>query len=304
MIVRLWGTRGSLATPGPETTRFGGNTACVEVRAADGTMLVLDAGTGIRRLGMAWPAELRRVDILLTHLHLDHLQGLGFFAPLQDPGMEVHIWGPPSTTLDLRARLSRYISPPLFPVHLRDLPCRPVLHAISGGRYEIGPFQVQAALVIHPGPTLGYRITDRNGVADSAGTLTYLPDHEPALGSPAFPLAAAWTSGLDLAEGADLLIHDAQYDAAEYAGHVGWGHSAIGHAVDFAAMAGARHLVLFHHDPLHADDDIARLVADAQAQAPAGLRVSAAEEGAVFDLPEIAARKSCDPPVERGSRDG
>jgi phosphoribosyl 1,2-cyclic phosphodiesterase len=107
MHVTLWGTRGSLATPGPETARYGGNTSCVEVQGADGTVVVLDAGTGVRRLGMALPRTLRRVDILLTHLHLDHLQGLGFFAPLYNPAMEVHIWGPSSTTLSLQARLTR-----------------------------------------------------------------------------------------------------------------------------------------------------------------------------------------------------
>src|SRR3954469_8651263 len=106
MKVTFWGTRGSLATPGPETARYGGNTACAEVRGAGGTVLVLDAGTGIRRLGAALPRSLARVDILLTHLHMDHIQGLGFFAPLYNPAMEVHLWGPASPTLDLRERLA------------------------------------------------------------------------------------------------------------------------------------------------------------------------------------------------------
>lgn len=278
MIVRLWGTRGSLATPGPETTRFGGNTSCVELRGADGTILVLDAGTGIRRLGMDWPPELKQVHILLTHLHLDHVEGLAFFAPLRDPDMEVHIWGPPSTTMDLHTRLSRYMSPPLFPVHLRDLPCRPVLHTVSGGPFEVGPFRIRAALVIHPGPTLGYRVTD------ATGTLTYLPDHEPALGTRSFPLAAEWTSGYALAEDADLLIHDAQYDRTEYDRHVGWGHSSVADTVAFAVQARVKQLLLFHHDPQHADTTIDRLAQEAQASATGGLRVAAAAESAVFDL--------------------
>jgi ribonuclease BN (tRNA processing enzyme) len=122
MKVTLWGTRGSLATPGPETTRYGGNTSCVEVRADDGSMLVLDAGTGIRRLGDAIADHASRVDLLLTHLHMDHIQGLGFFEPLFRPAIEVHLWGPSSTTQDLRTWLGRYLSPPLFPVRLRDLP--------------------------------------------------------------------------------------------------------------------------------------------------------------------------------------
>src|SRR5205085_8753800 len=115
MKVTLWGTRGSLASPGPETARYGGNTSCVEVRGGDGSVLVLDAGTGIRRLGEALAANRsRRVDILLTHLHMDHIQGLGFFAPLRDPRVEAHIWGPASTTQSLWTRLTRYLSPPLF----------------------------------------------------------------------------------------------------------------------------------------------------------------------------------------------
>ncbi|MCE3248965.1 MAG: hypothetical protein K0R41_2790, partial [Geminicoccaceae bacterium] len=122
MRLTLFGTRGSIPAPGPETARYGGNTPSIEVRGADGTVLVLDAGTGVRRLGAQLPPDLARIDILLTHLHMDHIQGLGFFAPLYHPGIQVHIWGPASSTLPLDARLSRYLSPPLFPVHLRDLP--------------------------------------------------------------------------------------------------------------------------------------------------------------------------------------
>src|SRR5512132_719272 len=114
MEVTLWGTRGSLASPGPETARYGGNTSCVSVRGREGTVLVLDAGTGIRRMGASLDATLRRIDVLLTHMHMDHIQGLGFFAPLYRPDLDLHLWGPPSTTQDLRGRLSRYLSPPLF----------------------------------------------------------------------------------------------------------------------------------------------------------------------------------------------
>ena len=120
MKVEFWGVRGSAPTPDEDKLRYGGNTSCVEV-TANGTRLILDAGTGIRRLGAAIGPEDGRVDVLLTHLHLDHILGLGFFQPLDQPGQEVHVWGPPSTTLDLHARLSRYFSPPLFPVRLREL---------------------------------------------------------------------------------------------------------------------------------------------------------------------------------------
>ena len=128
MKVTLWGTRGSLPTPGTDTFAYGGNTSCIAVQGSDGTLLVLDAGTGIRGLGATLGGDLRRVDVLLSHLHMDHIQGLGFFAPLYRPGLAVHIWGPVSTTLSLRARLMRYLSPPLFPVGLRELPCELELH--------------------------------------------------------------------------------------------------------------------------------------------------------------------------------
>jgi phosphoribosyl 1,2-cyclic phosphodiesterase len=203
MKITLWGTRGSMAAPGPETVRYGGNTSCVEVRSADGTVLILDAGTGIRRLNATAGLEVRRVNLLLTHLHMDHIQGLGFFQPMDQPGREVHIWGPPSTTLDLRARLARYLSPPLFPVRLRDLPCRLTLHHVPMESFQIGGFKIVASLVCHPGSTVGYRI------AEGSTSVAYLPDHEPALGVRQFPEEADWTSGFDLAAGVDLLIHDA-----------------------------------------------------------------------------------------------
>jgi len=259
VIVRLWGTRGSVASPGPETIRYGGNTACVEVRTDD-ALLVLDAGTGIRRLGTALRDHQGRIDLLLTHLHLDHLQGIGFFEPCFRSDIELHIWGPPSTTLDLRERLSRYLSPPLFPVRLRDLGSRVSLHDVPPEPFSIGSVTVDGEAIIHPGPTVGYRISS------GGRTLAYLPDHEPALGASSFPLSPDWTSGHRLADGADLLIHDAQYTEAEYASRVGWGHSSLEQAWAFAVQAGVQRLVTFHHDPSHADDQLDEMLADLQAR--------------------------------------
>jgi phosphoribosyl 1,2-cyclic phosphodiesterase len=275
--LRLWGTRGSVASPGADTARYGGNTSCVEVRGPGGTILVLDAGTGIRALGRALGKEVRRVDVMLTHLHMDHIQGLGFFAPLYDPDVETHLWGPASTTLDLRARLMRYLSPPLFPVHLRDLR-RLVLHDLPAGPFAVGEFRVLAERVCHPGFTVGYRI------ATGEAAMAYLPDHEPALGVPNFPVRADWTSGWALARDVDLLLHDAQYSLDEYPDHVGWGHSAVDHALAFARLARVKHLVTFHHDPAHDDDDIDRLTLAATAAARLPFTVTAGAEGAVFEV--------------------
>jgi phosphoribosyl 1,2-cyclic phosphodiesterase len=278
MKVTLWGTRGSLAAPGPETVRYGGNTSCVEVRGEDGTLLVLDAGTGIRGLGMTIGPEVPRIDLLLTHLHMDHIQGLGFFEPLNRPGQEVHIWGPSSTTLDLRSRLARYLSPPLFPIHLRDLPCRLTLHDVPLGGFEIGGLQIAAALVLHPGPTVGYRITEHGA------SLAYLPDHEPALGVDHFPGEPAWTSGFELAAGVELLIHDAQYTPAEYLTHVGWGHSTLPQAIAFATTAGVKRLVPFHHDPAHSDRLLDRQFDESSRGSKLPFELIPGREGATFEL--------------------
>lgn len=249
MKVTFWGTRGSLASPGPETVRYGGNTACVEVRDLSGGLIILDAGTGIRRLG-ATLADARRIHLFLTHLHLDHLQGLGFFAPLFRPEVEVHIWGPPSLRSDLATRLNRYLSPPLFPVRLKELGSRVTLHSAPMQPITIGNVEVVAEPIIHPGPTVGYRLSE----GDRA--VAYLPDHEPALGARRFPEAPEWTSGYALASGVDLLIHDAQYTADERSSRIGWGHSSLDEAVAFARAAGAVALAPFHHDPTHSDVEL------------------------------------------------
>jgi phosphoribosyl 1,2-cyclic phosphodiesterase len=244
---RLWGTRGSIAAAGPATIRYGGDTSAVEVRTAGGQFLILDAGSGLRPIDTTGAPG--RIDILLSHLHMDHVQGLPFFAPMLDPDFEVHVWGPISTTRTLRDRLSRYMSPPLFPVRVRDLK-NVVFHDVVPGRFEIGSVEVRADLICHPGSTLGYRLTEDERV------LAYLPDHEPAFGSRDFPGPREWTSGFDIASGANVMIHDAQYDDTEYESRVGWGHSSMTHLAVFAEVTGVERVVTFHHDPAHTDDDL------------------------------------------------
>ena len=277
MKVTLWGTRGSLASPGPETARYGGNTSCVEVRGKDGTVLILDAGTGLRGLGLSLPKSLRRVNLLLTHLHMDHIQGLGFFGALRNPEMEVHIWGPASTTLDLRSRLTRYLSPPLFPVHLRDLTSDLFFHEVPQDDFDIGEFHISTALVCHPDPTVGYRIQSPDAI------ITYLPDHEPALGAKKFPLSPDWTSGYELAADSDILIHDAQFTEDEYKTRVGWGHSSLRHAFEFAALTGVKSFIPFHHDPSHTDDILDELITETIGLAQPGFAVMPGVEGATFE---------------------
>ncbi len=281
MKVTIWGSRGSVASPGPDTIRYGGNTSCVEVRGDDGTLLVLDAGTGMRRLGSTLPEAIGRVDIMLTHLHMDHIQGLGFFAPLRRVGAEVHIWGPAGSTLSLRSRLGLYLSPPLFPVHIRELPCTLYFHELPNEQptIRIGEFEVSSAVVCHPDPTIGYRITS------PSGTLAYLPDHEPALGLRDFTLPGEWVSGYSLAREADLLVHDAQYTTDEYNERIGWGHSSILQTFQFAELSHVRQLAPFHHDPTHDDDTLDRLISEVQQSKQWPFTVVPAAEGATYTLP-------------------
>jgi phosphoribosyl 1,2-cyclic phosphodiesterase len=280
MQIRVWGCRGSVAAPGADTVKYGGNTSCVEVTLASGHVLVLDAGTGMRPLGVVMhrspPAE---IHILLTHLHLDHLQGLGFFRPLFIPGLDIHVWGPTSPVQSLAERIAMYLSPPLFPVHLDDVPARLTFHDAPEDPVVIGSATIRAAKVQHQGPTVGYRIEE------GGRAFVYLPDHEPSLGTTLRALPAEWMSGHDIAAGADVLLHDAQYGDDEYPNHVGWGHSSLADAAEFADKSGVGRLVLFHHDPYHTDDELEALLALVQTQRP-GMeeRVSLAYEGMTIAL--------------------
>jgi phosphoribosyl 1,2-cyclic phosphodiesterase len=235
-------------SPGPETTRYGGNTSCLQVTLSDGTVLALDAGTGIRTLGLSLNDEGQRISILLTHLHLDHIQGLVFFAPAFRPKSEIVVWGPESPEASLEDRIARYISAPLSAVDVHELPCQVSFREAPHTEWDIGSARVRAASVAHRGPTLGYRITE------GGETLCYIPDHEPALGTDLATDDPDWISGFELARGATLLVHDCQYTDSEYDDHVGWGHSRLSDTLRFARRVEAERVMLFHHDPLHSDD--------------------------------------------------
>jgi phosphoribosyl 1,2-cyclic phosphodiesterase len=281
MKIRVFGARGSVPAPGPQMNRYGGNTSCVQLTLPSGEELILDAGTGIRTLGLGLSGE-RRINILLTHLHLDHIQGLMFFPPCFKEESEITIWGPSSPEASLEDRIARYISAPLSPVEVRELPCSVSFRDTPASEWEIGGATIRAEAVTHRGPTLGYRIDD------GQTTVAYIPDHEPALGAPLAGLEPEWISGFDLAREADLLIHDCQYTDEEYPEHIGWGHSGLSDTLTFARRVEARRLLMFHHDPLHADDFLDRLTAGARsAWSDLGgdaSEVEAAVEGAEIEL--------------------
>ena len=281
MRATIWGCRGTLASPGPETVRYGGQTSCIAVELDDGSLVILDAGTGIRRFGMALARNHpRRVDLLLTHLHTDHIEGLRFFSPFWDPSVEFRIWGPPAPRKGLEQRMAPFFSPPFFPVHLRNVPSRPEFIEVPMEPWRLGSATVSAELVKHPGPSVGYRIEE------AGRTFAYLPDHEPGLGEELETMDPRWISGLGIARDADILVHDGQYTPSEYETRVGWGHSTMGDAMRFAERAGARRLVLFHHDPLHTDEQLESMLAGAQHGSTASsVSVELGHEGQVLQLP-------------------
>ncbi|GAC1410097.1 MAG: MBL fold metallo-hydrolase [Actinomycetota bacterium] len=274
MHVKIWGCRGSLASPGPETVGYGGNTSCVEVRLDDGSLVVLDAGTGIRTLGLQEMPS--RIHLLLTHLHLDHLEGLGFFSALWRRDVEIIVYGPSSPLKSLEHRIEAYLSPPLFPVHLSDVPSRLTFRDAPEGEWSIGSAKLFSQHISHSGPTVGYRISEGDK------SLAYMPDHEPFRGG-VRDVDPAWLSGHAVAHGVDILLHDAQYTEIEYPSRVGWGHSAIDQVVAFARAAKVSKLMLFHHDPLHTDADLDSQLARArQLSEDDGFEVVAAHEGDII----------------------
>ena len=268
MRIRFWGTRGSIPTPGERTVRYGGNTACVEVRDQTDHLLVLDAGTGLRELGLKLNGTSPlTVDLFLSHLHWDHIQGIPFFRPAYDPKSTLRLYGP-TQHQPLRDLLGLGMDDPFFPVDLDGLPVQLEIHEVqSGSRRVVGPYTVSATTIFHPAPALAYRIE-----ADGR-SVVYATDTED-------PFSGKLNPVIELARNADVLIHDGQFLDDDF--KPGWGHSTIAKAIEVASQAGAKRLVLYHHDPDRSDDALDRIGAETQRHADAlgnGLRVTVAREG-------------------------
>jgi len=297
MLIRFWGTRGSLAKPGPTTLRYGGNTSCVEVRTADGTLIVLDCGTGAHELGQSLEAGglPQRGHLLITHTHWDHIQGFPFFAPLFGPRNEWDIYAPGGLGQELERTLAGQMEYTYFPVTLEQLGATIRYHDLVEGSFALGGVRVVTKYLNHPALALGYRL-EVGSVA-----IVYAVDHEPhaphvvdattrtlaAVGVP--PVHAEDRRHVEFLAGADLVIHDAQYSLDEYPQKTGWGHSPAEWAVDYALAAGAKRLALTHHDPLRDDQAVDRLVELCQRRSTAagnGLEVFGAAEGQVLELAE------------------
>ena len=292
MRIRFWGTRGSLAKPGPSTIRYGGNTSCVEVRAADGTLIILDCGTGAHDLGRSLVASGERPirgHLLLTHTHWDHIQGFPFFAPLFISGNEWDVYAAQGLGQRLEDTLAGQMEYTYFPVTLEQLDATIRYHELTEGVFDLGTVQVTARYLNHPGLAMGYRL-ESGGVA-----VVYATDHEPhsrhqpevAEPTQVVPVHHEDQRHVEFLAGADLVIHDAQYTLEEYPSKLTWGHTPAELAVDFALAAGVKRLALFHHDPLRDDAALDQLVESCRRRAVAGgLDVFAAAEGQTIELAE------------------
>ncbi len=294
MRVTFWGTRGSIPTPGPRTSRYGGNTACVEVRCGQ-DLLIFDAGTGIRELGIALLEEFRgtplTVHLFISHTHWDHIQGFPFFRPAYDPTTTIHVYGPPGQGRSLEKILRGQMDPDYFPVAFGDLASTMHLHEYRGADFQIGDATISAMYLNHPGMNLGYK------VAQAGKTVVYATDHEPyrsTLQLVGQRAEEGYVYGHVLDEeivrfvsGVDLYIGEAQYSDEEYSARVGWGHSSLSATVGVALKGEARALALVHHDPMHSDEVVSAMVEQARRIAVtqrSPLDCFAAAEGRVVEV--------------------
>ena len=279
--IKFWGVRGSVPTPGAATVKYGGNTSCVEVRA-DGEIIVLDAGTGIRPLGLELAREFNGASInmtlLITHTHWDHIQGFPFFLPAYESKNTIRVLGFEGARQGLGSTLAGQMESPYFPIALQQMPGNVLIEELQSFDFMIGPVRAMATTVNHPGIAVGYRLET------SAGTVVYMPDNEPfhenQNGYSQDRVDLQNRKLIEFMRGADVLIIDSQYDSNEYAAHIGWGHGCVDEVVRLAVLGEVKRLYLFHHDPGHDDARIDAMVAHARKLAEgSGVNVFAATEG-------------------------
>jgi len=287
--VKFWGVRGSIPTPGPSTVFFGGNTSCLELRA-DGEIVILDAGSGMRPLGHALAEEFgesaMNITLLVTHTHWDHIQGFPFFLPAYHAKNRVRILGYEGARDGLAATLAGQMESPYFPIALKQMPGNIVIEELKQMTFNVGPIRVEACFSNHPGICVGYRLFT------SSGSIVYLPDNESFNEHTAETHAGALPRTIEeklakFVEDADVLITDAQYTSDEYKEHVGWGHGCVDDVVRFAIAGRVKRLYIFHHDPAHDDRAISGMLMHARDLATAAgssIRIEAAREGEQFTL--------------------
>lgn len=275
--IKFWGVRGSIPSPGAGTVRYGGNTACIEVRRGH-DLIILDAGTGLRQLGRSLLKEFKRgplnLSLLLSHTHWDHIQGLPFFAPIYESRCRLRILGCEGARKSLVAALTGQMESTYFPVPFSKLPSNIEIEELRDFNFAIGNVLVRAKRANHPGVTVGYRLLTPDGL------ICFFPDTEPRPGGDDRDM-------IEFIRDADVLILDSQYDRAEYKQHTGWGHGCVDDSVALALKAGVKKLVLFHHDPYHDDKRIDAFLKHARnlvKKLRGKLKVEAAREGMTIQL--------------------
>ena len=275
--INFYGVRGSTPCSCDSNQRYGGNTACVVVEGDGFDPIVFDLGTGLRFWGLAAARPDFHATALVSHLHWDHVQGLPFFSPIHVPDGRLDIYAPRQDDRSLREAFDSFMAPPYFPVRLDDLAGTVTFtEVVDGDDFDIGAARVTSAPIPHLGPTVGYRV-----VVDDV-SVAYVSDHQ----QPGCGATTVSDRVLELCAGADVLIHDAQYTDVEFMHKSDWGHCTVDYAIEVAAQAGVKRLVLFHHDPSHTDDTIDALLRHATKVATArGItEVIAASEGLSLDL--------------------
>jgi len=280
VLLRCWGTRGSIPTPGPHTVRYGGNTTCFEVQH-DGTRLIFDAGSGIRPLGNDLvETGPNAIHIMLTHFHWDHIQGFPFFAPLYDPEDTIKVVGPRQKDIDVQNLFAGQMGPIYFPVPYSVVSATMEFEHLNDGDYSINGFDMQVIRVKHPSFVIGYRIEVAGRV------ICFIPDNE--LDASEFEVGPNFDARLrDFVRDADLLVHDSMYTEGEYPHRRGWGHSTFTQSVRLAEECGAKRLLFFHHDPTRSDEELDRIVTELRDDAErrgSGVDVGAAMEGTEYTL--------------------
>jgi len=267
VAITFHGVRGSTPCTGPEFARYGGHSSCVVLESHDQPPIIFDLGTGLRRYGMSCEGVFHGTA-LLSHLHWDHMQGLPFFVPLHVEGATLDVYGPRQAEGSLSDVFAQIMRPPFFPIRPTDLIGEVRFHDTAEDDFPVGLAKVRSRWVRHVGPTLGFRV-EWNGVS-----IAYLPDHGP--GTVVSDADDYIPPGvLELCDGVDMLIHDAQHTSSEYEPKRHWGHCTVEYALHVARESGARNAVLFHHDPLHGDDEMDRIAKDA------------CELGARMGIPEV-----------------